>query len=266
MLVLTLAVIGILGVVSLSNPNPSPESGSVSEPVAAPTGNDYLPVSPEPLTIPPAPQPEPTPDPGPVQARGSAQDVIAQVKPSVVLVIAARPEGIGSGTGFVVSNNQVATCNHVVQNAARLVVITSDGRQSAATVTAADGERDVAVLTCSGTLPPPLLLGDSDRVRDGDEIAVTGFPVIGKFLDLGFEPTASTTRGTVSASRRREVENGVEVEELQIDASINPGNSGGPVYSSKDGTVIAIASSKLEQEQGIGFAVSINTLRRLLGR
>jgi S1-C subfamily serine protease len=172
---------------------------------------------------------------------------------------------VGSGTGFVVSANRVATCSHVVRDATRILIITPAGEQLPATVSAEEPRNDLAVLACNGRLPAPMHLGDSDRVRDGDEIAVTGFPVFGKFLDLGYEPTPSTTRGTVSASRRRK-RGGLSVHELQIDAAINPGNSGGPVYSTRDGSVVAIASAKLAQEHGIGFAVSVNQLRRLLGR
>lgn len=277
-LALSFLLLAVLGIAVLSNPNPNSEAGSNPEPVATqPLGGPpfQMPESAGGVAPAPAPGIALSPDPGtaaPVEpaptvtVRGSAQDVIAGVKPSVVLVIAARDEEIGSGSGFVVSNTQVATCNHVVEGASRLVVITSDGRQNQAVVTASDPDRDLAVLTCSGPLPQPLTLGDASRVRDGDEIAVTGFPVVAKFLDLGYEPAASTSRGTISASRRRELAPGVETEELQIDAAINAGNSGGPVYSSRDGTVVGVASSKLAQEQNIGFAVSVNALRRLMGR
>lgn len=270
-LAVVVLLLAVLGAASLSNPNPNAEAGSEPAPVASqPLSNPPFQM-PQPAAEPGTPAPAPTepaveePPPS-VTVRGSAQDVIARVKGSVVLVIAAREGEISSGSGFVVSNTQVATCNHVVANATRLMVVTADGRQSAATLLGADPDRDLAVLNCSGALPPALTLGNSDQARDGDEIAVTGYPVVGKFLDLGYEPSPSTTRGTISASRRRELAPGVAVEELQIDAAINAGNSGGPVYSSRDGTVLGIATSKLALEQNIGFAVSVNSLRRLLGR
>jgi serine protease Do len=189
--------------------------------------------------------------------------VIAQVKPSVVLILGRRPGEISSGTGFVVEGGRIATCNHVVEGATELLVV-ADGKQLTATVAAADPHVDLAILTCREPLPAPLRLADGAEVRDGDEVAVTGYPVVGKMIGLGYEAVPSTTRGTVSAHRKRRRDDGAMVDELQIDAAINPGNSGGPVYSTRDGSVIGIASSKLVEEQGMGFALSAEMLRRML--
>lgn len=208
---------------------------------------------------------KPAANPGFQPVAASAQDVVARVKGSVVLVLADTPEGIGSGTGFVVGASQVATCAHVIEGARRVLVITGDGRQIAAFQGARDAVNDVAVLNCGVGLPPPVRLGNSDLAREGDEVAVTGYPVVDKFLALGYAPTSSTTFGRINARRVR-MQSGFRVEELQTDASINPGNSGGPVYSTRDGQVVGLASSMLAQERGIGFASTVNALRRLLGR
>src|SRR5206468_1963807 len=127
-----------------------------------------------------------------------------------------------------------------------------------------DPYQDVALLACRGPLPPPLALGNSDVVREGDEVAVTGYPVVDKFLNLGYAPLSSTNRGAISARQRRMTAGGT-VEELQTDAAINHGNSGGPVYSTRDGSVLGLASAILPHEHGIGFATPVNALRRLLG-
>ena len=198
-------------------------------------------------------------------AGASAQDVVARVKGSVVLVLADTSDGISSGTGFVVSGSQVATCAHVIEDARRVLVITGDGRQIAAFPGGRDTLNDVAVLNCGMGLPPPVRLGNSDMAREGDEVAVTGYPVVDKFMALGYAPTSSTTFGRINAKRLR-MQGGFRVEELQTDASINPGNSGGPVYSTRDGQVVGLAASMLAQERGIGFASTVNALRRLLGR
>ncbi len=55
-------------------------------------------------------------------------------------------------------------------------------------------------------------------------------------------------------------------EFIQTDAAINVGNSGGPVFNSR-GEVIAIASRIISVSggsQGLGFAVAINTAKKLL--
>ena len=191
------------------------------------------------------------------------QDVIAQVKQSVVLIIAQIPDGVASGTGFVVGQGQIATCAHVIEGATQIMAVTSDGRQIQCSIGGADPTADVAVLRCNAPLPPALALANPPTVRDGDPIAVTGYPVTGKFTALGFVPTASTSQGTINAKRVR-YQNGVAVDQLQTDAAINPGNSGGPAYSLRDGSVYGLAASGLVQERGISFAVSVSHLRRFL--
>lgn len=245
---------------------PPPASTPVTAPVQPAPGSFPAavpqPVQPAPVMPTSTPASPPAAGPG-----GSAQDVIAQVKGSIVLILAEAADGLNTGTGFVVGPNQVATCHHVIDGCSKIYVLTQGGKRIAVQrVAAEDASTDLAVIDCGPGLPTPMQVGDSNMVRDGDEIAVTGFPVVGKFDELGFQPAVSTTRGTVSARRLRQVAGRQRVEVLQIDAAINPGNSGGPVYSVRDGSVVAIASSKLVEEQGIGFAVTVNTLRRLMNR
>ena len=197
---------------------------------------------------------------------GSPQDVIARVKGSVLLIITEGSDGIGSGTGFVVSGSQVATCAHVIEGARRIQLIAPDGRRYRASVGTANSLSDVAVLTVvGGSLPPPLSLGSYAQARDGDEIAVTGYPQTFSMLAEGYSPTPSTSRGTISA-KRSQVVNGMAVPQLQTDAAVNPGNSGGPLYSLRDGTVYGLAASLLNGSPGMNFASSVDALRRLLGR
>lgn len=193
------------------------------------------------------------------------EDVIARVKHSVVLILTERDDGVASGTGFPVDDRHVATCAHVVANANQVTLVTSDGSRLRASVAEQDPVTDVAVLETNGELPPPLRLGTSAAIREGSEVAITGYPVVGKLLELGYVPVASTSRGTISALRQRETEQGV-VEQLQTDASINPGNSGGPVYSVQSGAVLGLAAARMVEESGIGFATPVKALRALLGR
>lgn len=76
----------------------------------------------------------------------------------------------------MVSSRQVATCEHVIRAARAIMVFAPDGRRFPAAVGAADARNDVAVLNVSGSLPPPLTLGSYSQTREGDEVAVSGYP------------------------------------------------------------------------------------------
>ena len=53
---------------------------------------------------------------------------------------------------------------------------------------------------------------------------------------------------------------------VQIDAAINPGNSGGPLLNNQGemvGVNVAIAS-KVGESSGVGFAIPVNTAKRVV--
>lgn len=214
-----------------------------------------------------APQPAPfTPaPPAPATGGPSPQDIIARVRGSVVLVLTETYDGMSSGTGFVVSSGQVATCEHVISEARTIYLFTVDGRRLTAAVATADARNDVAVLNVAGGLPPALGLGSYGQVREGDEVAVTGYPETFSMTAVGFRPSPTTTRGSISGKRDRMVD-GMPISMLQTDTAVNHGNSGGPLYSLRDGTVYGIAAAGLRDTQGLNFAASVDALRRLLGR
>ena len=125
----------------------------------------------------------------------------------------------------------------------------------------ADKTADVALLKLEE--PPRKLfvakLGNSDRVRVGDQVFVVGAPH-GLFHTL--------TVGYISGKRRHGSlsDELLPIEFLQTDAAINTGNSGGPMFN-KNGEVIGIVSSILSQSggfEGVGFAASINVAKELL--
>jgi len=71
-----------------------------------------------------------------------------------------------------------------------------------------------------------------------------------------------------SLNRSLEIrENWVIKSIIQIDASINPGNSGGPLLDSHGhliGMNTAIATADAHQSAGIGFAIPINLVKRVV--
>ncbi|MEJ2346703.1 MAG: serine protease [Gammaproteobacteria bacterium] len=225
-------------------------------------------------------------------------DTIPQIRPSVVGVgtyeRARAPSVQLLGTGFAVADGRhVLTNAHVVAkvldpegNEFFAVFV---GRGSRADVrraqkVAVDYVHDVALLKISGRPLPALKLGDSARVREGQRIAFTGFP-IGTVLGLypatatGIVsaitpiviPAATGKRLTPEAIRRLRTPYNV----FQLDATAYPGNSGSPLFDPQTGRVLAIVNmvfvkgtkeDALSHPSGISYAIPARYARALLRR
>ncbi len=166
----------------------------------------------------------------------------------------------GTGSGFVWDDaGHIVTNYHVVEDATRIEVIFSDESQVEAEVVGVDPRNDLAVLRvdpAANTLLQPLALGAADAIRVGQRAIAIGNP-------FGLDRTLTT--GVVSAlGRPLETESGDYIfNVIQTDAAINPGNSGGPLLNSR-GEVIGINTAIQEGAEGIGFAVPVDTLRRVV--
>ena len=172
--------------------------------------------------------------------------------------------GEATGSGFAIDRNGTILTNaHVVAGATKVTVQFADKRVVDAKILGRDESSDLAVLTVdakAGELPP-LPLGSSRGVQVGDPTIAIGNP-------FGLERTLTT--GVVSATKRTiQAPDGFEIDGvIQTDAAINPGNSGGPLLDAA-GRVIGI-NSQIETggsgtgNVGIGFAIPIDTARRLL--
>jgi serine protease Do len=200
----------------------------------------------------------------------SEKDVTAaieKVSPAVVSIGTVRViqeslfdavpvRGLGSGIIFD-SNGGILTNHHIVEDAERVEVVTTAGKKSAGEVLGSDAMSDVAVIRVDGENLPKVALGDSDKLVVGQIAIAIGNPY--GFLLPG--PTA--TVGVVSALRRHiHIEKHMYEDLIQTDASINPGNSGGPLVDSS-GAVIGVNTATIPFAQGIGFAIPINTARRI---
>ena len=169
----------------------------------------------------------------------------------------------GSGSGFVYDKEgHIVTNYHVIENAEELSVTLANGKVYDAKVIGADPTNDLAVigLNANVDLPEPMVLGDSGKLRVGQFVVAIGNP-------FGLERTLTT--GVISALGRviqSPEDNRFIGEAIQTDAPINPGNSGGPLLDLK-GRVIGVNSQIISPSQasaGIGFAVSANTVRRVV--
>src|SRR5207302_2827160 len=75
----------------------------------------------------------------------------------------------------------------------------------------------------------------------------------------------TVTSGVVSAiGRSFRADNRVYNDFIQTDASINPGNSGGPLLNI-DAEVIGINTAIFASAQGIGFAIPVDKVKRIVG-
>jgi serine protease Do len=169
--------------------------------------------------------------------------------------------GASLGSGFILNaEGFVLTNNHVVKDATDIRVRLADGREYGAKVIGRDALTDVALLQLQNVpkdLPPAVVLGDSDVLRQGDFVIAMGTP-------FGLRDTA--TLGIVSAKHRAGINPGGTYDDfIQTDAAINPGNSGGPLFNLR-GEVVGINTAIVSPQigQGIGFAVPISLAKALL--
>jgi len=168
----------------------------------------------------------------------------------------------GTGSGFVLdAQGHILTNFHVVQGADSLQVTLFDGSNHDAEVVGLDPSNDVAVIRIRVPAEKltPVPLGDSSRLLVGQKVLALGNP-------FGLERTLTT--GIVSSlDRSLRAKNGRMIKGIiQTDAAINPGNSGGPLLNSR-GEVIGMNTaiySQVGQSAGIGFAVPINSIQRIL--
>lgn len=199
----------------------------------------------------------------------SIAGIVTSVLPSVVSILAEGQTEGGSGSGFVLrKDGYILTNNHVVDLVAKggtLTVVLADGTKLPAKVLGVNTSYDLAVVKVNQDDLPAVVLGDSDRLRVGDQVIAIGAP-------LGLEGTV--TSGIISALDRPVTTGDTQeqtsyINAIQTDAAINPGNSGGPLLDG-DGHVIginsAIASLANNGEAGsigLGFSIPVNSAKRI---
>ncbi len=171
--------------------------------------------------------------------------------------------GKSTGSGFVIDKEGTILTNaHVVDGAKKVTIRFSNDKTVDAKILGADRSSDIAVLQVdsAGLDLTTLPLASAADVQVGDPVVAIGNP---------FGQAFSLTTGVVSAKKRSiEGLNGFAINDvIQTDAAINPGNSGGPLIDSA-GEVVGINSQIATREGGgnvgIGFAVPIDTARKLL--
>jgi S1-C subfamily serine protease len=176
---------------------------------------------------------------------------------------AARPAGSkSSGTAFAVSPDGVLLTNaHVAASCAEISVRRFDGSTYSATLLAADGLNDLALIKIATPTPDYTQFRGGAEIRQGDSVVAVGFP-----LHQDLSAGTVLTTGTVSALAG--VQN--DSRKLQFSAPIQPGNSGGPLLD-QSGNVVGIVTSSMSTvaqaartgaiPENINFAIKASVAR-----
>ena len=166
-----------------------------------------------------------------------------------------RQPGLGSGV-ILDKRGLVLTNFHVVKGADEIIIRLSDKREYRGQILGTDSKTDLAVVRFEPDHHPLTVasLGNSDALRVGEWAMAIGNP-------FGLDQTV--TVGVISATGRSDVGIATYENFIQTDASINPGNSGGPLVNLR-GEVIGINTAIVAAGQGIGFAIPINMVRRVV--
>jgi len=190
--------------------------------------------------------------------------------PGVVSIRTTTAQGSGwiySGDGYIVTNN------HVVGTETQVEVDFASGLKTYGNVVGTDAYSDLAVIKVDLAASDlhPLSMGDSDILQVGQTVIAIGNP---------FGLSGTMTTGIISALGRalatsNQASGGgyfSNADIIQTDTALNPGNSGGPLLN-LNGEVIGINSaietsasttSGEPVNSGIGFAISINTVKRVV--
>ncbi|MXV20341.1 S1C family serine protease [Deinococcus xianganensis] len=174
-------------------------------------------------------------------------------------------EQTGTGSGFFVTGSgDIITNNHVVEGASEITVRLHGSKKTyKAKVVARAPDFDLALIRAEGVPASEikaLPLGDSSQLDVGLKAIAMGAP-----FGLDF----SVSEGIISSLERQVPvgTKGVNQNVIQTDAAINPGNSGGPLLNSA-GQVIGVNTQILTggigQSAGVGFAIPVNTVKKLL--
>jgi len=166
-----------------------------------------------------------------------------------------------SGSGVIVSEEgHIVTNNHVVDQAAEIIVSLYNGRGYKAKLVGTDPSTDLAVIKIDENDLPEASLANSDDVRVGDWVLAVGNP---------FNLASTVTAGIVSAKARNINilrDNSAIESFIQTDAAVNPGNSGGALVNLK-GELIGIntaIATPTGTYAGYSFAVPSNIVRKVM--
>ncbi|WP_299346420.1 Do family serine endopeptidase [uncultured Maritalea sp.] len=169
-----------------------------------------------------------------------------------------RPRfGQSMGSGFIISaDGFVVTNNHVVEDAAEVVVVMDDGAEMNAKIIGTDPRTDLALLKIEAANELEYVEFSDAEARVGDWVVAIGNP-----FGLG----GTVTAGIVSA-RGRDINANAYDDFIQIDAAVNRGNSGGPAFDTT-GKVVGVNTAIFSPSGGnvgIAFAIPASVVKQVV--
>lgn len=180
-------------------------------------------------------------------------DLVEASRKSIVEIAYLGRDGkpAGVGTGFIISADGLIASNlHVIGEARKIIVKTSDGEQpKVIEVFASDPKLDLAIIRVDARDLTALKVADSSELRNGESVIAIGNP-------HGLRE--SVVSGVLSG--KREIDGR---QMLQLAMPIEPGNSGGPVLNRK-GEVVGVVTMKSLITDNLGFAMDSNMIRQLM--
>lgn len=198
----------------------------------------------------------------------TATELFESVNDTVVGIKASYGGGtttgiIGSGVVFT-TDGYILTCEHVVADAKKIVVVVDDyddptvQHEYDAVIKGTDQPTDIAVIKITRAEPfKAAAIGNSGELKVGQDVCAIGNPV---------ELEKTMTKGIVSGLKRDLDGDTYALPSIQTDASVNPGNSGCPLFDMY-GNVVGIVNIKIvygAEIDNLGFAISIDEAKPVI--
>ena len=182
------------------------------------------------------------------------------VRPDFFFMLDVPAEGAGSGS-VLDKLGHVLTNYHVIADAQRIDVTLHDSQTYEAVLVGKDPDNDIAVLKITAPTDSlfPVTFGNSSPLLVGQKVYALGNPFgLDRTLTVGIISSVNRSLPLRSSRTMKSI--------IQIDAALNVGNSGGPLLNSRAqliGMNTAIASPT-GANTGVGFAIPVNTIRRVV--
>jgi len=210
----------------------------------------------------------------PAAQQDSLTTLYNQASPSIVAILITTDQGGSLGSGFVFDTlGHIVTNYHVVEGATKVEVDFMSGYKVYGSVIGTDLDSDLAVVKVNAPAEElhPITMGDSSLLQVGQTVVAIGNPFgLNGTMTVGIISALGRTLDSAHTAPSGSLFTAGDI--IQTDAAINPGNSGGPLFNI-NGEVVAVnrairttnfTTSGEPINSGIGFAISINVVKRVV--